>query len=127
MTIKEIADLCEVPEQTVLNWSRKVSKDPIEKFVGNDYKAGEASREFSPEEIHAILGEGGEDKILLVLQSTNPCARKFQKWMFHDVLPSIRKYGEYPASQEAINSGRSPVDVLEFALKGKGSWAKENR
>jgi prophage antirepressor-like protein len=32
----------------------------------------------------------------LIMKSRKPEAKKFQKWIFKEVLPSIRKYGIYP-------------------------------
>lgn len=32
----------------------------------------------------------------VVSQDPSPSCKKFQRWIFHDVLPSIRKYGIYP-------------------------------
>ena len=31
----------------------------------------------------------------LIFMSRNPNAKKFQNWVYHKVLPSIRKYGYY--------------------------------
>ena len=33
----------------------------------------------------------------LIFQSNKPNAIKFQRWVYHEVLPSIRKYGYYVA------------------------------
>ncbi len=35
----------------------------------------------------------------VVTQDTSPAAKKFQRWIFHEVLPSIREYGIYPPPQ----------------------------
>jgi prophage antirepressor-like protein len=32
----------------------------------------------------------------VVSRDSSPASKKFQRWMFHEVLPSIRKYGTYP-------------------------------
>ncbi len=32
----------------------------------------------------------------VVSQDNSPAAKKFQRWVFHEVLPSIRKYGTFP-------------------------------
>ena len=37
----------------------------------------------------------------LLLKSRKPEAKKFQKWVFKEVLPSIRKYGVYPPPELA--------------------------
>lgn len=41
----------------------------------------------------------------LVFTSRKPQAREFQNWVFHEVLPSIRKYGEYRIEWEEAREG----------------------
>ena len=33
----------------------------------------------------------------LILRDNSKACKKFQRWVLHDVLPSIQKYGTYPA------------------------------
>lgn len=54
------------------------------------------------------LNEGGPDRNVinefgvysLVLSSRKPEAKQFKRWITHDVIPSIRKKGEYSAKSE---------------------------
>lgn len=54
------------------------------------------------------LNEGGPDRNIineygvynLVLSSRKPEAKQFKRWITHDVIPSIRKKGEYSAKSE---------------------------
>ena|GEM_PF-1389989 len=60
------------------------------------------------------IGRQGETNIVneyglysLILGSRKPEARKFKRWIIHEVLPSIRKYGVY-----AANGALSNPDVI---------------
>jgi len=33
----------------------------------------------------------------IISRDNTPASKKFQRWIFHEVIPSIRKYGTYPA------------------------------
>lgn len=48
----------------------------------------------------------------LVLASRKPNAKKFRRWITHEVVPSIRKYGGYIAGQENM----SDDELLEKAV-----------
>lgn len=65
-----------------------------------------------------ILTPGGEQEMLivnepglyrLIFTSRKPNAEKFQDWVYHEVLPSIRKYGYYVA----------PNTIFDFNLVAK--------
>lgn len=47
-----------------------------------------------------IVNEAGLYKI--ILRSDKPEAKEFQRWVTHEVLPSIRKHGGYMAGQETM-------------------------
>ncbi len=47
-----------------------------------------------------IVSESGFYKI--VLRSRKPVAKEFQRWVTHEVLPSIRKHGGYMMGQESM-------------------------
>lgn len=51
-----------------------------------------------------IVSESGFYR--LVLRSRKPVAKEFQRWVTHEVLPSIRKHGGYMAGQEAMSPGQ---------------------
>jgi prophage antirepressor-like protein len=49
--------------------------------------------------VEAFVTEPGLYRI--VLRDSSPAAKKFQRWVIHEVLPAIRQFGIYPApSQE---------------------------
>lgn len=57
----------------------------------------------------AIVSEAGFYK--LVLRSRKPVAKEFQRWVTHDVLPSIRQHGAY-MTQQTIERVLSDPDTL---------------
>lgn len=56
-----------------------------------------------------IVNESGLYKI--VLRSDKPDAREFQRWVTHDVLPSIRRHGAY-MSEDVVERTLSDPDYL---------------
>lgn len=74
---------------------------------------------------------GGEQEVLMInesglyaviFQSRRPEAQAFRRWVTHEVLPSIRKYGYYkapkpPKTPKRLTRGRPPVPMLEAALR----------
>ncbi|MGO5318902.1 phage antirepressor KilAC domain-containing protein [Bifidobacterium boum] len=57
----------------------------------------------------------------LILKSRKPKAKEFQRWVTHEVLPSIRKHGGYMAGQEAM----SPEQMLAASMRWLESRIKE--
>jgi prophage antirepressor-like protein len=54
----------------------------------------------------------------LVLKSRKPEAKKFKRWVTHDVLPTIRKTGSYNASDALVISKLNPnLQVVAQLLK----------
>ncbi|WP_418162873.1 Bro-N domain-containing protein [Pantoea vagans] len=60
----------------------------------------------------AFLTEPGLYRVLA--QDTTPAGKKFQRWLFHDVLPSIRKHGTYPPP---LVRNRSEISALAHSLQ----------
>lgn len=50
----------------------------------------------------------------IVSRDTSPASKRFQRWIFHEVLPSIRKYGSYPPP---IQSESSELKTLVSLLQ----------
>lgn len=57
----------------------------------------------------------------LILRSNKPEAKQFKKWITHEVIPSIRKYGGYVAGQENM----TPEQFLSKALLYADSKMKD--
>ena len=50
----------------------------------------------------------------LIFMSRKPEAEKFKRWVFHEVLPSIRKYGYYLAPYQKIISIKGAENFKKF-------------
>ena len=51
----------------------------------------------------------------LIFMSRKPEAKKFKRWVFHEVLPSIRKYGYYKIDREIeieLQEGKTELDAV---------------
>ncbi|KFI66080.1 phage antirepressor KilAC domain-containing protein [Bifidobacterium cuniculi] len=68
-----------------------------------------------------IISEAGFYK--LVLRSRKPVAKEFQRWVTHEVLPSIRKHGGYMAGQEAM----SPEQMVAASMRWLESRIAEQK
>lgn len=60
-----------------------------------------------------IVSEAGFYK--LVLRSRKPVAKEFQRWVTHDVLPSIRKHGAYMTEQTVERILSDPDTLIRLA------------
>ena len=88
-------DLCQALE--ILNNRDAISRlDEDEKGVSSIYTPGGKT-------VMTIVNESG--LYSLIMGSRKPEARKFKRWITHDVLPSIRKYGVYASSGIFSNPG----------------------
>lgn len=56
-----------------------------------------------------LIGEG--DIYRLIVKSKLPSAEKFEKWVFDDVLPSIRKHGAY-MTEDTLEKALTSPDFL---------------
>ena len=72
-------------------------------------------------EVNVVTEEG---LYRLIFMSRKPEAKKFQRWIFHEVIPSIRKHGVYmtPAAAEKIIS--DPDFIINLAQQVKAERAK---
>ena len=52
----------------------------------------------------------------LIFQSRKPEAEKFKRWVFHEVLPSIRKNGFYIAAYKKLESHVELLENLRFFI-----------
>lgn len=97
-------DVCGVLELTNVGEALRALDDDekntiriYEGIAGNPYKA--------------TISESGFYR--LVLRSRKPVAKEFQRWVTHEVLPSIRQHGGYMAGQEAM----SPEQMLAASMR----------
>ena len=66
----------------------------------------------------AFISESG--LYSLILASQKPAARAFQRWVTRDVLPSIRKTGQYTIQPE-VTKKRVALEIVELDERIKGS------
>lgn len=79
----------------------KNTNDTIRKHVNEEYKKNFEGRDLRPSNNKTrgglrhimLINESGVYQ--LIMSSKLPDAKEFQKWVFEEVLPSIRKYGTY--------------------------------
>lgn len=111
---------------------RTVMIDDAPWFVAKDVCAalgldnvGEALKKLDEDELTSeILMSGGQRREMrfvsesglytLIMRSNKPEAKRFRKWVTSEVLPSIRKTGQYGNSLELI----SRLSKIENALEG---------
>lgn len=55
----------------------------------------------------------------LIIKSKLPTARRFEKWLLEDVLPSIRKHGAYMDEDTLSKTLEDPDFIIEIATKLK--------
>lgn len=63
------------------------------------------------------------DVYRLIVRSKLPTAERFERWVFDEVLPSIRKHGEYTApkvSQKRLGEVNSAARIIRQTLKEAG-------
>lgn len=70
----------------------------------------------------AIVSESG--LYSLILASRKPEAREFQRWVTHEVLPSIRKHGAYMTQQTLDKALTSPDFLIQLATMLKEEQEK---
>lgn len=72
--------------------------------------------------VYTIYTLGGEQEMLtvteaglyrLIFKSRKPVAKRFQWWVFHDVLPTLRRTGTYSISTVKTSSDNSGMSVQD--------------
>lgn len=69
-----------------------------------------------------IISEPGLYK--LIMRSRKPEAKEFQRWVTHEVLPSIRKHGSYMTQQTLDKALTSPDFLIQLATRLKEEQEK---
>lgn len=67
------------------------------------------------------------DLYRLIIKSQLPAAEKFEKWVFEDVLPSIRKHGAYMTDTALERALTDPDFLIRLANELKGERALRNQ
>lgn len=87
--------------------------------------------EFSTTEVIDSIGRRQQTYIIsesgfyrLVMKSRKPEAKEFQRWVTHEVLPTIRKHGAYMTQQTIDKALTSPDFLIQLATKLKEEQEK---
>ena len=64
-----------------------------------------------------VISEPGLYK--LAFKSKKPIAKKFVRWVTHDVLPTIRRTGQYKISEPSVETGLQRVGLIIRAAEHK--------
>ncbi len=62
----------------------------------------------------------------LIFMSRKPEAKKFQDWVYHEVLPSIRKTGSYSLPKKRIFKTNQNIDLYEEFDNGEYEFTSIN-
>lgn len=115
---KDVANMMEyVDESATITkkvWNTNKVKYFIDRITVIDGSCQNGNNQTS--ELHAnlvLINEAGLYQ--LIFGSKMPKAEEFQKWVYEDVLPSIRKFGSYTA----WTMGEDPDTIIERSEMGK--------
>lgn len=90
----------------------KNARDAIADF-DEDEKGVATSYTLGGDQAVLVVSEAGLYR--LIFQSRKPVAKTFQRWVLHEVLPSIRKTGKYALDEPAPSPQRMTEDDLRAA------------
>ena len=90
------ADVCKILELD--NVSQALSRLDEDERGSITLSEGTSPKGGSP--VRAVVNEFGLYR--LIMGSRTPAAKKFRRWVYHEVLPAIRKFGYYLAPHQKI-------------------------
>jgi len=61
---------------------------------------------------------------MLAMYSNEPIAKDFQKWIFVDILPSIRKYGEYKLQKECDQLKKDNEQFKKYLIETNNEYTQ---
>jgi prophage antirepressor-like protein len=67
------------------------------------------------------------DLYRLIVKSKLPSAERFEKWIFEEVLPSIRKYGAYLTPEKIEEVLLNPDTIIKLATNLKSEQEKSKK
>ncbi|MDK7162094.1 phage antirepressor [Lactobacillus jensenii] len=104
----------------------------VVKILGLSNTTVALSRLDDDERAKLNLGRQGETNLVnefglyeLILASRKPTAKKFKRWVTHEVLPTIRKHGAYMTEQKIEEALLNPDTLITLAKQLKAE--KEQR
>jgi prophage antirepressor-like protein len=98
--------------------------------------ASDAAGRLEDDEKGVVLTDtpGGAQKITvvsepglyrLIMRSDKPVAKRFQRWVFHEVLPEIRKTGSYSVAKEKLPTNFDAIRALVDAAEAHETRLKK--
>jgi prophage antirepressor-like protein len=57
------------------------------------------------------LAQISEEAFNAIMESDTPSAKRFQRWLFHEVLPEIRRTGRYHGSPDQMRAMLASVGI----------------
>ncbi|MEE8738315.1 MAG: phage antirepressor KilAC domain-containing protein [Bifidobacterium sp.] len=102
--LKDVCDALNLSNPTMI--AQRLDDDEQSKI---DPKSGLGSVSNTPVN---IVNEAGLYKI--ILRSDKPEAKRFQRWVTHEVLPSIRRHGGYMAGQERMTPEQMALASMQW-------------
>lgn len=101
------------------------TKDALSRHVDADDKGGSRITTPSGEQEMTIINESG--LYSLTLSSKLPTAKKFKRWITHDVIPAIRKTGGYQVPQSpAEQMAQGILAAQKLLAERDATIAKQN-
>ena len=88
------------------------SRDVVAKQLDDDEKGVATIYTLGGAQQMNIISEPGLYR--LIFMSRKPEAKKFKRWVTHEVLPSIRKYGYYVAPNQKVISIKGAANFKKF-------------
>lgn len=115
-----LADVCSVLDiQNVGNAAGRLDDDERDSIRNPDVNRGRGNPDMT------VINESGLFK--LMLRSRKPAAKRFTKWVTSEVLPSIRRSGQYGTAATPLDLG-DPAVLQRLLLEHTGrALALENR
>lgn len=93
-----LKDVCDSLELIVNNVVKRISRDPYNIGVSKEVIShGVPTGKFKVEQMYFVTEP---DLYRCIFQSRKPTARKFQDWVFNEVLPSLRTTGAYVVAKK---------------------------
>lgn len=96
--------------------------ETVKTFDEDDFSTAEVIDAIGRRQQAYIISEPGFYR--LVMKSRKPEAREFQRWVTHEVLPSLRKHGAYMTRQTLDKALTSPDFLIRLATRLKEEQEK---
>lgn len=96
--------------------------ETVKMFDDDEFSTTEVIDSIGRRQQAYIISESGFYR--LVMKSRKPEAKEFQRWVTHEVLPTIRKHGAYMTQQALDKALTSPDFLIQLAIKLKEEQEK---